>query len=90
LPRFSIFHQAIFLSCEAAYITDVGNLAKYMAFRLNSIRRAAALLPRLTYLDSRPALNARAMATETKRKYEWLVVVPDVAGMMKKRLEVRP
>lgn len=30
------------------------------------------------------------MATESPKKIEWLVVVPDFAGAHEKRLEVRP
>lgn len=34
--------------------------------------------------------NPAADAAPAKRKYEWLVVVPDLPGVLEKRLEVRP
>ncbi len=62
-----------------------------------SLRRtspAAAAAPRFAtafFPATTPTFTHRStMATDAPKKMEWLVVVPDFAGVQEKRLDVRP
>jgi hypothetical protein len=44
--------------------------------------------PAGTYIRS--MANSSAATTAAPRKYEWLVVIPDIPGTLEKRLAVRP
>ncbi|KAK3942237.1 hypothetical protein QBC46DRAFT_380368 [Diplogelasinospora grovesii] len=65
-----------------------------MASTLRSFTRTSLRLPTSSPLNTsrsipRSYISARTMAS-TGRKFEWLVVIPDLPGTLQKRIEVRP
>ena len=51
---------------------------------------ARQLLPLKTIKGVKLSTTLRKMATSAPVKKEWLVIIPDNANMLQKRLEVRP
>jgi uncharacterized protein YciI len=60
------------------------------AFSPSRIRVLTPISGRIPVTPFRLTQQRNTMATETPKKMEWLVVIPDFPGAQAKRLEVRP